>query len=88
MIIKNLIILFTVFFFTSFINYKVILVENKIFELNKHKHKTEQSLELIEINWTYLTKPENLKKLNDEIYGLEPIIFGDTLNLKNYERKK
>tara|TARA_B100000989_G_scaffold297483_1_gene283380 strand:+ start:1845 stop:2111 length:267 start_codon:yes stop_codon:yes gene_type:complete len=88
MIIKNLIILFTVFFFTSFINYKVILIENKIFEFNKYKIKAEESLELIEINWAYLTKPSNLKKLNAETYGLEPILFEDVLNMKIYGRKK
>lgn len=88
MIIKNLIILFTVFFCTSFITYKVLLVESKILELNKYKIKVEESLELIEINWAYLTKPENLKNLNAEAYGLEPIIFEDVLNLEVYGRKK
>lgn len=88
MIVKNLIILFTVFFCTSYINYKVLLVENKIFESNKYKIKVEESLELIEINWTYLTKPENLKRLNTEVYELEPIVFEDVLNLEIYGRKK
>ena len=88
MIIKNLIILFTVFFCTSYINYKVLLVENKIFESTKYKIKVEESLQLIEINWTYLTKPENLKRLNTEVYELEPIVFEDVLNLEIYGRKK
>ena len=88
MIIKNLIILFTVFFCTSYINYKVLLVENKIFESNKYKTEAEESLQLIEINWTYLTKPENLKRLNTEVYELEPIVFEDVLNLEIYGRKK
>jgi len=88
MIIKNLIILFTVFFCTSYINYKVLLVENKIFESNKYKIEVEESLQLIEINWTYLTKPENLKRLNTEVYELEPIVFEDVLNLEIYGRKK
>ena len=88
MIIKNLIILFAVFFCTSYINYKVLLVENKIYESNKYKIKVEESLQLIEINWTYLTKPENLKRLNTEVYELEPIVFEDVLNLEIYGRKK
>ena len=88
MIIKNLIILFTVFFCTSYINYKVLLVENKIFESNKYKTEAEESLQLIEINWTYLTKPENLKRLNTEVYELEPIVFEDVLNLEIYGREK
>ena len=88
MIVKNLIILFIVFFCTSYINYKVLLVENKIFESTKYKIKVEESLQLIEINWTYLTKPENLKRLNTEVYELEPIIFEDVLNLEIYGRKK
>lgn len=88
MIVKNLIILFTVFFCTSYINYKVLLVENKIFESTKYKIKVEESLQLIEINWTYLTKPENLKRLNTEVYELEPIVFEDVLNLEIYGRKK
>ena len=88
MIVKNLIILFTVFFCTSYINYKVLLVENKIFESNKYKTEAEESLQLIEINWTYLTKPENLKRLNTEVYELEPIVFEDVLNLEIYGRKK
>ncbi len=88
MIVKNLIILFTVFFCTSYINYKVLLVENKIFESNKYKIEVEESLQLIEINWTYLTKPENLKKLNTEVYELEPIVFEDVFNLEIYGRKK
>ena len=88
MIIKNLIILFTVFFFTSFINYKIILIEKKIFEFKKYKIKVEESLELIEINWAYLTKPDNLKKLNAKTYGLEPILFEDVLNSEIYGRKK
>lgn len=88
MIIKNLIILSTVFFCTSFINYKVILLENKILEFNKYKIEIEESLELVEINWTYLTKPENLKKLNIEAFELEPIILEDVLNLEIYGRKK
>ena len=88
MIIKNLIILFTVFFCTSYINYKVLFVENKIFESNKYKTEVEESLQLIEINWTYLTKPENLNRLNTEVYELEPIIFEDVLNLEIYGREK
>ena len=88
MIVKNLIILFTVFFCTSYINYKVLLVENKIFESNKYKIEVEESLQLIEINWTYLTKPENLKRLNTEVYELEPIVFEDVLNLEIYGPKK
>ena len=88
MIVKNLIILFTAFFCTSYINYKVLLVENKIFESNKYKIEVEESLQLIEINWTYLTKPENLKKLNIEVFELEPIILEDVLNLEMYGRKK
>ena len=88
MIVKNLIILFTVFFCTSYINYKVLLVENKIFESNKYKIEVEESLQLIEINWTYLTKPENLERLNTEVYELEPIVFEDVLNLEIYGRKK
>ena len=88
MIVKNLIILFTAFFCTSYINYKVLLVENKIFESNKYKIEVEESLQLIEINWTYLTKPENLKKLNTEVYELEPIVFEDVFNLEIYGRKK
>ena len=88
MIVKNLIILFTVFFCTSYINYKVLLVENKIFESNKYKTEAEESLQLIEINWTYLTKPENLKRLNTEVYELEPIVFEDVLNLEIYGREK
>ena len=88
MIVKNLIILFTVFFCTSYINYRVLLVENKIFESNKYKIEVEESLQLIEINWTYLTKPENLKRLNTEVYELEPIVFEDVLNLEIYGRKK
>ena len=88
MIIKNLIILFAVFFCTSYINYKVLLVENKIYESNKYKIKVEESLQLIEINWTYLTKPENLKRLNTEVYELEPIVFEDVFNLEIYGRKK
>ena len=88
MIVKNLIILFTVFFCTSYINYKVLLVENQIFESNKYKIEVEESLELIEINWAYLTKPENLKRLNTEVYELEPIVFEDVLNLEIYGRKK
>ena len=88
MIIKNLIILFTVFFCTSYINYKVLLVENKIFESNKYKTEAEESLQLIEINWTYLTKPENLKRLNTEVYELEPIVFEDVLNLEIYGQEQ
>lgn len=88
MIVKNLIILFTVFFCTSYINYKVLLIENKIFESNKYKTEVEESLQLIEINWTYLTKPENLKRLNTEVYELEPIVFEDVLNLEIYGREK
>ena len=88
MIVKNLIILFTVFFCTSYINYKVLLVENKIFESNKYKIEVEESLQLIEINWTYLTKPGNLKRLNTEVYELEPIVFEDVFNLEIYGRKK
>ena len=64
------------------------MVENKIFESNKYKIKVEESLQLIEINWTYLTKPENLKRLNTEVYELEPIVFEDVLNLEIYGRKK
>ena len=88
MIVKNLIILFTVFFCTSYINYKVLLVENKIFESNKYKIEVEESLQLIEINWTYLTKPENLKRLNTEVYELEPIVFEDVLNLEIYGQEQ
>ena len=88
MIVKNLIILFTVFFCTSYINYRVLLVENKIFESNKYKIEVEESLQLIEINWTYLTKPENLKRLNTEVYELEPIVFEDVLNLEIYGQEQ
>ena len=56
------------------------MIENKILEFKKYKIKVEESLELIEINWAYLTKPDNLKKLNAKTYGLEPILFEDVLN--------
>ena len=59
--------------------------EKKIIKLTKDLEKLSNQVELIEINWTYITRPENLKNINKKGYNLEPIKLNDLVesNLLN-----
>ena len=59
--------------------------EKKIIKLKKDLEKLSNQVELIEINWTYITRPENLKNINKKGYNLEPIKLNDLVesNLLN-----
>ena len=48
----------------------------------KKKDALQFDIDLNEVNWVYITRPENLYKLNDEGYDFQPILFSDLITLK------
>ena len=48
----------------------------------KKKDALQFDIDLNEVNWVYITRPENLYKLNEEGYNFQPILFSDLINLK------
>tara|TARA_E500000331_G_scaffold354512_1_gene407668 strand:- start:1202 stop:1465 length:264 start_codon:yes stop_codon:yes gene_type:complete len=71
------------------INFSVNIIntnyEKKIIQVKKEIEKLSDQVELMEINWTYITRPENLKNINKKGYNLEPIKLNDLIesNLLN-----
>ena len=71
------------------INFSVNIIntnyEKKIIQEKKEIEKLSDQVELMEINWTYITRPENLKNINKKGYNLEPIKLNDLIesNLLN-----
>ena len=65
------------------IHLKTISYEKEIFSLKKKEKKLISDIELKEINWTYITRPENLNSINSIKYNLKPIILEDILDIKN-----
>ena len=64
------------------INLKVTNSENEISMIIKKKNTLQVDVDLNEVNWVYITRPENLYKLNEESYEFQPILFSDLINLK------
>ena len=64
------------------INLKVTNNENKISKIKKKIDKLQFDIDLNEVNWAYITRPENLYNLNAENYDFQPILFNDLINLK------
>ena len=64
------------------INLKVTNSENEISIIIKKKDALQFDIDLNEVNWVYITRPENLYKLNEEGYKFQPILFSDLINLK------
>lgn len=65
------------------IHLKTISYEKEILSLKKKEKKLISDIELKEINWTYITRPENLNNINSIKYNLKPIILEDILDIKN-----
>ena len=64
------------------INLKVTNSKKEISMIIKKKDALQFDIDLNEVNWVYITRPENLYKLNEEGYYFQPILFSDLINLK------
>jgi hypothetical protein len=64
------------------INLKVTNSENEISRIIKKKDTLQFDIDLNEVNWAYITRPENLYKLNKKNYEYQPILFSDLINLQ------
>ena len=56
---------------------------NKIKILDKKISKIEVKIEKLKTEYSYLTSPQNLKKINKKEMNLIPIIQKDIIKLKN-----
>ena len=70
--------------FTIIINFSVNITntnyEKKLVKSQQEIDKLENQIELIEINWTYIIRPENLKRINNKSFELEPITLNDLID--------
>ena len=56
---------------------------NKIKILNKKITKIENKIEKLKTEYSYLSSPQNLKKINNKELNLIPIIQEDIIKLEN-----
>ena len=56
---------------------------NKLKILDKKVAKIENKIEKLKTEFSYLTSPQNLKKINNKEMNLIPIIQKDIIKLKN-----
>ena len=64
------------------ISLKVTNSKKEISMITKKKDALQFDIDLNELNWVYITRPENLYELNKEGYEFQPILFSDLINLK------
>ena len=60
-----------------FLHFLIEEKEKKNKKLKVNYEKTVKKLDLIKINYSFLTRPENLKKLNNQNFNLEPYSLED-----------
>ena len=59
--------------------------EKKVQKLNQEYRNILEEMQLIKINFAFLTRPENLKNINKELFYLEPY---DLSNVKIMDNSK
>lgn len=79
--LRDIILLFSVITLSGFIHYKVNKQKKEISFLLNENNKIQEIVDLKEINWTYLKRPENLIYINEKFFKLEPIILEDIIYL-------
>ena len=60
-----------------FLHFLIEEKEKKNKKLQVNYEKTIKKLDLIKINYSFLIRPENLKKLNNQNFNLEPYSLED-----------
>jgi cell division protein FtsL len=63
----------TVLFILFATKYHVQEMENRLDEINASIIQEQENIHILKAEWAYLTKPENLEKMNKQHLGLEPI---------------
>ncbi|MDC3091743.1 hypothetical protein OA848_05085, partial [Rickettsiales bacterium] len=75
MIKKKYLFIFFILIVTNIVtNLKVTNTERKISIIEKKINKLQFEIDLNEVNWAYINRPENLYKLNEESYEFKPIL--------------
>lgn len=84
--------LITVFMFNFFLHFSIEKQDQKIERLLIENKKIKEEIKLVKINFSFLTRPENLKKLNKDFFYLEPYSLSDikviwnSIEEKNYDK--
>lgn len=84
--------LIIVFMFNFFLHFSIEKQDQKIERLLIENKKIKEEIKLVKINFSFLTRPENLKKLNKDFFYLEPYSLSDikviwnSIEEKNYDK--
>ena len=84
--------LIIVFMFNFFLHFSIEKQDQKIERLLIENKKIKEEIKLVKINFSFLTRPENLKKLNKDFFYLEPYSLSDikviwnSVEEKNYDK--
>ncbi|MAI85028.1 MAG: hypothetical protein CMM91_08880 [Rickettsiales bacterium] len=77
-----------IFFFLitikTIFHFQLVNTNKKIIKLEEIKAKKIEELELFNINWTFIKRPENLNKINEQNFNFKPIVIEDELKLKDF----
>ena len=80
------------FMFNFFLHFSIEKQDQKIERLLIENKKIKEEIKLVKINFSFLTRPENLKKLNKDFFYLEPYSLSDikviwnSIEEKNYDK--
>lgn len=78
--------------FNFFLHFSIEKQDQKIERLLIENKKIKEEIKLVKINFSFLTRPENLKKLNKDFFYLEPYSLSDikviwnSIEEKNYDK--
>ncbi len=64
------------------LKYEVIRQEEELASIQSDIQKQKQAIHVLKAEWSYLTAPERLKKLNEQVTHLKPMKTGQILSLK------
>jgi cell division protein FtsL len=64
------------------LKYEVIRQEEELAFIKKDIQKQQSEIHILKAEWSYLTSPERLKKLNEQVTHLKPMKTGQILSLK------
>lgn len=77
-----------IFFFLitikTIFHFQLVNTNKKIIKLEEIKAKKIEELELFNINWTFIKRPENLNIINEQNFNFKPIVIEDELKLKDF----
>lgn len=83
---SSLIIVFIILLIIKTIaHFQIINAEKKISKLEKIIESKVGKLELLNINWAFIKRPENLNKINEKNFSLKPIVIEDEIKLIDIE---